>query len=356
MSDIIGRFALWSAVIAEITIFAYVIAMSIKYCVPWDELRAKRGIREMLRGRIPAHRERVRRLAAKANHPVRRYRARWARELGDAMTKDAVRLLGLSRASIDAIEKHLGPWPREAAQIDRDVDATLGCIEQMLRLRDVTMPETVRLRRDLAREIHAGLSSLRDEIAAKVEGYVAKGHALAYERRCITLLGNAFVAHAACIEDDPDVIFARASKWRCRIADIAIMTELRVAVADRIAEIGDAMPRQTARIRQLVTRAGPLIRRLSLEPRPKEFIVRIAMLTTAEANIEGAENRLRTAKAVAAEEGTDLGTEGRSAKRLKEALLMAERARQTLSIVEEDLLVAVTAMDVAGKIGDKDPN
>ena len=134
------------------------------------------------------------------------------------------------------------------------------------------------------------------------------------------------------------------------------MTEVRVAVADRIAAIAEEVPQRADRIRQLVTRAGPLIRMLTSERLPGRFIARIAMLTTAEANIESAENHLRTAKVLSAEEGTDLGPEGRSARRLKEGLRMAERARQTLLIVEEDLLVAVTAIDVAGKIGDKDTN
>lgn len=352
MQQVVGAVALWTAIIAEIAIFSFVIFYSIKYCIPWADLREKRLIREKLARRIPAHRERIRRLLARARHPVRRYRAPWARALADDITRDAIRLLGACASLVDAVERHLGHWPREAEQIDGDLSATLSCVARMLALRDERIPEIARFRGEVAREVIAGLSSLRDEVAARIEECAAEGCSVAYERRCIALLSHAFTAYAAAAEDDPDAVFSRVQKWRERLAEIAVSAELRAAVAGRVAEAEESVPRRIARIRQLLVHARPLVIHLSTRAKPGAVIGRIAAIASAETGIENAEGHLRAARALASEEGTDVGADGASAKRLKEALLMAERADQFLAMFEEDLIVASAAFDAAG---DADP-
>src|SRR5688500_10352851 len=99
MHDLFSSFVLWLAVAAEIAIFTYVIAASIKYCVPWDDLRAKRAVRRMLKDRLPILRGTIKGLLSRARHPVRRHRGAWARDIAGAITRDASRLLVLASAS-----------------------------------------------------------------------------------------------------------------------------------------------------------------------------------------------------------------------------------------------------------------
>ncbi len=346
MQQVVGTVALWTAILAEVAIFSFVIYFSIRSCVPWDDIREKRLIRSLLRGRLPAHRERIRRLLARARHPVRRYRARWARRLADDITRDAVRLAEACGASLDTVERHLQTWPREAVQIEDDVLATLSCIERMLELRDERVPEIVRFRADVAREVIASLASVRDAVAVRIEECAAAGCAVAYERRCIGLLSNAFIAYGAAADDDPDAVFAQVQKWRDRLSAIAVSAELRHAVAARVAEAGSSVPQRIARIRQLLSRSQPLLSHLA-KAAPGRLIDRLVAITAAESGIGNAERHLRAAQTLASEEGTDVGADGASAGRLKEALRMAERADQFLQVFEEDLLVASAAFEAA---------
>ncbi|HTM68090.1 MAG TPA: hypothetical protein VL426_02220 [Candidatus Binatia bacterium] len=348
MHDAFGSFVLWLAVAAEVAIWTFVAYFVLRHCVPWDEIRADRALRRALRERVPALRERVRRLAAATRHPARRCRARWARELGDAMTVDAGRLLALSSASIDAVARHLGSRPRDAATIERNVTATVDCIEKMLRLRDEELPRIARERADLAREMLADLSKLRAGIAERVEEHAGAGVPLAYERRCIALLANAFAAYGAAAEDDPDAVFSRFSGWLVRIREIAESAELRAVVAKRLADIAEEMPIRAAHAKRLFFQARPFLAMLRADPRLARPGGRLAAVASAGSVIESAENRLAAAKVIAAEEGTDLGIKGESAKRLTEALLIGERALASLIMLEEDLLVAVTAFDAGG--------
>ncbi|MEY4745291.1 MAG: hypothetical protein RL272_1236 [Candidatus Parcubacteria bacterium] len=344
MQQIVGIITLWTAIAAEIAIFTFVTFYTIKHCVPWDDIREKKLIRARLAARVPLHRERLRRLLAKAGHSVRRGRSQWARSLADDITKDSVRLLDACGGSVDSIERHLWHWPREAEQIDQDVTATIDCVERMLDLRDERIPEIVRFRAEVAREIVADLSMIRDAIAARIEECAREGCSVSYERRCISLLSNAFAAYAAAAAEDPEEVFSRAARWRDRMRDIAFSVELRSAVARRIAAADEAVPRRIARIRQLLIQARPLLAHLA-KAKPGSLIERLAAITVAEAGIDNAEKHLRSAWAFASEEGTDVGADGASARRLKEALLMAERADQFLATFEEDLLVAAAAFD-----------
>lgn len=348
MHDIIGQVALWLAVAAEVAIWTFVAYFIVRYCVPWDDIRAKRALRKMLAERLPKLRERVRRLAARTRHPARRTRARWARDLGDSMTKDAGRLLALVSASIVTIESNMKAFPRESAIIERDVTATVDCIEKILVLRDDRLPELAIERAAFARELLADIGKLRGGIAARVEECAASGVQVAYERRCIAMLANVFAAHHATAEDDPDAVFKAFPKWMARIRDIAGATELRAMVAGRLSEIAEELPVRAAHARQLFLRAQPFMALLRADPGSFKRPGRLSALPGAGSVIESAENRLAAARVLIAEEGTDLGMRGRSAERLTEALLTAERALASLVMLEEDLLVAVTIFDAGG--------
>lgn len=338
---------LWAAVAAEAAIFLYVISASIKYMVPWDELRAKRAIRRMLAERVPAHRETVRLLSARTMHHPRRYRAPWARDLADAITRDVIRLLGLCLASIGAIERHMAAWPHEAARIESDVAVTLRCVEKLLDLRDLRIPEAVRERVALAAEALAAVAAFRHEMAARIEAHHAAGVRVGYERRVITMLANAFVAHEASLKDDPDATIALLPKWRARIADVVITAEIRASVEARVAQVAEGAPARIARVRALVERLSPLVFRLRPASGTESPLRRLVDLMAADAAVDKAEDELRKALAGVAEEGTDLGTEGESVRRLKAALICAERAEALLVRFEDDLLVASAAFEAA---------
>lgn len=338
---------LWAAVAAEAAIFLYVIAASIKYMVPWDDLRAKRAIRRILAARIPAHRETVRLLSARALHHPRRYSAPWARELADAITRDVIRLLGLCLSSIGAIERHMHAWPHEAARIESDVAVTLGCIEKLLDLRDLRIPEAVRERVALAAEALAAVARLRDEMAARIEAHRAAGVRVGYERRVITMLGNAFAAHASALKDDPDATIALLPKWRARIADAVVTAEIRASVEARVAQVAAGVPVRVERVRSLVERLSPLVFRLRPVSGPESPVRRLVDLMAADAAVAKAEEELAKAVAGVAQEGTDLGTEGESVWRLKAALMCAERAEALLIRFEDDLLMASAAFQAA---------
>ncbi|HTK04600.1 MAG TPA: hypothetical protein VL500_03385 [Candidatus Eisenbacteria bacterium] len=347
MHDLFSSFVLWLAVAAEVAIFSYVIGASIKYCVPWDELRAKKAVRLMLKERLPVLRGRVRGLLARSREPLRRYRGRWARDLSEGITRDASRLLVLASASIDSIERHLGQYPFEAARIERDVSSTLDIIEKMLSLRDARLPAIVRERSAFARELLADLSGLRDHVAARADECAGLGVKLAYETRIITLLANAFRAHAATAEDDPSRVFELFPMWLDRIRKTAESIEIRAAVTGRIARIAEEMPVRASHARRMVADAQPLIVMLRADPSVRSG-GRLAALTAAASTIESAENRVRAAQALIAEEGTDIGAKGVSAQRVKEALLIAERAAASLIVLEEGLAIAIAAYGAGG--------
>lgn len=338
---------LWAAVAAEAAIFLYVISASIKYMIPWDEMRAKREIRRFLAERVPAHRETVRRLSARVMHHPRRYRAPWACDLADAITRDVIRLLGLCLASIGAIERHMAAWPHEAARIESDVAATLQCVEKLLDLRDLRIPEVVRERVALAAEALAALAKFRDEMAAHIEAHHAAGVSVGYERRVITMLGNAFAAHAGSLKDDPDGTIALLPKWRARIGDVVVTAEIRASVEARVAQVAEGAPARIARVRALVERLSPLVFRLRPASGSESPIRRLVDLMAADAAVGKAQDELGKAVAGVAQEGTDLGTEGDSVRRLKAALICAERAEALLRRFEEDLLMASAAFEAA---------
>lgn len=338
---------LWAAVAAEAAIFLYVIAASIKYVIPWDELRAKREIRRRLAERVPAHRETVRRLSARATHHPRRYRAPWARDLADAITRDVTRLLGLCLASVGSVERHMAAWPHEAARIESDVATTLQCIEKLLDLRDLRIPEVVRERVALAAEALAAVAKFRDEMAARIEAHHAAGVRVGHERRVITMLGNAFAAHASSLKDDPDATIALLPKWRERIADVVVTAEIRATVEARVAQVVEGAPTRIACVRALVERLSPLVFRLRPVSGPESPIRRLVDLMAADAAVGKASEELAKAVAGVAQEGTDLGTEGESVRRLKAALICAERAEALLIRFEEDLRIASAAFEAA---------
>ncbi len=226
----------------------------------------------------------------------------------------------------------------------------------MLALRDERISEIVRCRGEVAREVIASLADRRDEVAARIEECAAQGCHVGYERRCIALLSRAFIAYAAAAEDDPDAVFTRVPKWRARLMDVAVSTELRAAVAKRVAEAGESVPQRVARIRQRLIRPRPLVAHLMTRAKPGTVIGRIAAIASAESGIESAENHLHSARVLAAEEGTDVGADGASARKLSEALRMAERADQFLAMFEEDLIVASTAFDAANGADPKRDN
>lgn len=347
MHDLFGSFVLWLAVAAEVAIFSYVTAVSIKYCVPWDELRAKKAVRRMLKERLPVLRGRIRGMLARSREPLRRYRGRWARDLSEGITRDASRLLVLASASVDAIESHLGHHPFEAARIERDVSSTLDIIEKMLALRDARLPAVVRERIEFARELLADLSGLRDHVAARVRECAGLGVKVAYETRVITLLANAFAAHAATAEDEPSRVFELFPRWLDRIRKTAESVEIRAAVSGRIAHIAEEMPVRAAHARRMLVDSQPLLVMLRADPSVRTG-GRLAALTAAASTIESAENRVRAAQALISEEGTDIGANGVSALRVKEALLIAERAAASLIILEEGLAIAIAAYGAGG--------